>query len=434
MKILIIETVWMGTTQRYHLFDKLLLTAFSILPTLYARQIAAITPKEHVVTIINERYQTIPYNQHFDLVNINYTTSTAPHAYEIADQFKKKGTTIIFSGMHASALPDEALRHGDSVLLGRGELNWITLLQDIQQNSLKHLYQPIPYDKNIRIPPANIQLPGFVITGAIEATRGCPYACNFCPEVNMPEGNTFYKRPVNEVIEELKNIPQKTIQFYDSSLTIDPIYSKDLFKNMKGLGKRFFANGNADVLANDAEFVRLSKEAGCIAWLIGFESINQHTLEVIGKKTNTVKQYQQAIDNIHKNKQVVIGCFMFGFDSDTKDIFTATSQMIKQLKIDIADFSVLTPFPGTPVFTQLDRENRLLTKDWGKYDLKTTVFQPKHLTVAEISQGLQRIYQDFYGKGYTTRRIINGLRLGFYPFFVILARNMIALMNSRRLF
>ena len=386
------------------------------------------------MTIINERYQPIPYNQQFDLININYTTSTAPHAYDIADTFKRQGTTVIFSGMHASSLPEEALQHGDSVLLGRGELNWLTLLQDSQNNQLKPLYQPIAYNKNTHIPPTNIHLPGFVVCGAIEATRGCPYNCLFCPEVNIPGGSTFYKRPIKEVIEEIKNIPQKTIQFYDSSLTIDPSYTKDLFRQMKGLGKRFFANGNADVLANDPELVRLARDAGCIAWLIGFESFNQETLEQMGKKTNKVNQYALAIQNLHDNKQVVIGCFMFGFDTDTKDIFSSTFQMIKQLQIDIADFSVLTPFPGTPVFNKLENESRLLTKDWEKYNLKTMVFLPKNLTIPEITQGMQMLYQRFYSPGYTLRRIIKGLRLGFYPFFVILARNMVALMNSRRVF
>ena len=125
---------------------------------------------------------------------------------------------------------------------------------------------------------------------------------------------------------------------------------------------------------------------------------------------------------------------MFGFDGDMKDIFSSTFQMVKQLQIDIADFSVLTPFPGTPVFNQLENENRLLSKDWEKYNLKTIVFLPKNLTIPEINQGMQMLYQRFYSPGYTIRRVINGLRLGVYPFFVILARNIVALMNSRRLF
>ena len=341
---------------------------------------------------------------------------------------------MVLSGIHASALPYEALQHGDSVLLGRGELNWLQLIKDYQNKNLQPIYQPLPYDTTTDLPPSNIRLPGFTITGAIEATRGCPYNCQFCPEVNIPGGTVYYKRPISEVIKEIKNIPQKTIQFYDSSLTIDPGYTKELFNQMKGLGKRFFCNGNADVLARDESLVRLSKEAGCIAWLVGFESVNQETLESMGKKTNVVDEYQKTVDNIHRNNQVVIGSFMFGFDTDTADVFTATLQMIKQLKIDIADFSVLTPFPGTPVFQQLEQEKRLLTKDWAQYNLKTMVFKPKQLTANEITHGVKHLYQEYYRPSYTIRRIINGLHLGFFPFLVILARNMVATMNSRRLF
>ena len=122
MNILIIETVWMGGEQ-YKLFDKLLLTTFSILPTLHARQIAAITPAHHQVHVLNERYETIDYSETYDIVHINFTTSTAPHAYEIADDFKKKGVTVVLSGLHVAGFPDEAAAHADSVLLGRGELN-----------------------------------------------------------------------------------------------------------------------------------------------------------------------------------------------------------------------------------------------------------------------------------------------------------------------
>jgi radical SAM superfamily enzyme YgiQ (UPF0313 family) len=433
MKILIIENVWMGKA-KYGFFDKTMLTSFSILPTLDAREIAAITPKKHTVTVLNERYTKINFDKYYDIVNINFTTSTAPRAYEIADNFRKKGVKVVMSGLHASAVPNEAKQHADSVLLGRGEINWLKLLDDFEKNELKEYYKPINYDKSIMLPPTNVDLPGFVITGAIEATRGCPYRCEFCPESNIPGGEKFFTRPVDDVIAEIKSIPQKTITFYDNSLTINPVYTKSLFKKMKGLHKKFFFNGNADVLANDLEFVRLSKEAGCISWLIGFESISQKTIDSVGKKTNNVEEYVQAVKNIHDNGMAVIGDFMFGFDNDNPDIFNETLKVIKELQVDVADFCALTPFPGTPIFNKLDKEGRILTKDWSEYTLKNVVFKPKNMTVDELTYGLRKMYIGFYSTGYTVKRIIRSLRLGFYPFFFVLARNAVANMGSRRLF
>lgn len=419
---------------KYRLFDKTVLTAFSILPTLHARQIAAITPNKHTVQVVNERYEPIDFDTKYDIVNINFTTSTAPRAYEIADTFRKKGIPVVLSGLHAAAVPDEAKQHADSVLLGRGEVNWLNLLNDIEKKTLQPYYQAIPYDDATTLPSTAINLPGFVITGALEATRGCPYGCEFCPEVSIDQGSKFYKRPISEVIHEIKSIPQKTLMFYDASLTIDKEYTKQLFREMKGLGKRFFCNGNADALANDSELVRLSKEAGCVAWLIGFESISQKTLNDMGKKTNTVTEYVKAVENIHHHHMAVIGCFMFGFDTDKPSIFDDTLNAIKKMKIDICDFSVLTPFPGTPIFHRLEKENRILTKDWKHYNLKTVVFQPKQLTSEEIDKGLQKMYSEFYSIPYTAKRIFRGLLFGIYPFVVIFARNIVATMNSRRLF
>jgi radical SAM superfamily enzyme YgiQ (UPF0313 family) len=432
MKILVIENVWMGGA-KYGFFDKTLLTSFSILPTLYARQLAAITPKKHNVTVLTERYSKIDFYKKYDIININYTTSTSPRAYEIADEFRKRGIPVVLSGLHASALPEEAKKHADSVLLGRGELNWLKLLEDFENKKLKPYYQPIKYDKSTRIPPVNINLPGFVISGAIEATRGCPYGCEFCPEANIPGAGIFYTRPIDEVIAEIKSIPQRTIMFYDASLTINPNYTKSLFEKMKGLNKKFFCNGNSDVLAQDKELVKLSKEAGCVSWLIGFESFSQKTIDFIGKKTNQVEEYSQAVENIHNNGMAVIGDFMFGFDNDTKDVFNETLRMIKELQIDIADFCILTPFPGTPIYNKLEKEGRILTKDWSQYTLKNVVFNPKNMTPEELMQGLRKMYYEFYSIGYTVKRVARSLGLGIYPFFLVLARNTIANMNSRRL-
>lgn len=432
MKILIVENTSMGG-EKYRLFDKLLLTSFSIFPTLYARQIAAITPKRHEVKFLNERYEKIDFEERYDIVNINFTTSTAKRAYEIADKFRERGITVVLSGLHPSALPEEAKKHADSVLIGRGELGWLELLKDFENNQLKPFYQHVNYEKDTSLPPIDIKTPGLYLTGAIEATRGCPYRCAFCQESNIPGGSNYFARAIDEVISEIKSIPQKTIVFYDSSLTIDPSYSKELFKKMKGLRKKFFCNGNVDILARDEELVKLSKEAGCISWLIGFESISEDTIDLINKKTNKVEYYKKAVDNIHKNKMAVVGDFVFGFDTDTPDIFDKTLDMIKELEIDAADFSILTPFPGTPIYSKLESENRIITKDWSLYNYGNVVFKPKNMTPEQLLEGVRKMYIEFYSTRYTLKRLRDAINLGFYPFLTVLLRNAISGMNSRRL-
>jgi radical SAM superfamily enzyme YgiQ (UPF0313 family) len=433
MNILIVETVWMGGAS-YRFLQKTMLTAFSILPTLQARELAAITPKHHRVTLVNERYTTIPFETDFDVVLLNFVTSTAPRAYTIADTFRKKGITVVLCGFHASGLPEEAKKHADSVLIGRNEYGWLTVLQDLAQKNLQPFYHAPPYTITERLPSSRVSLPGFSIIGAIEATRGCPYHCAFCPETNLEGGATFFKRPIPEVIAEIRRIPQKILMFYDTSLTVDPIYTKELFKHMKGLHKKFLCNGNVNILAHDPELVRLSKEAGCAAWLIGFESVCQTTLDSVGKTTNTVVDYAQAVHNVHSNHMAVIGDFIFGFDTDTPEVFEKTLSVIKDLDIDVVDFSILTPFPGTPLFEELDKQNRILTKDWRLYNMGHAVFQPDHMTSEQLEHGIQRISNEFYTISTTVRRILRSLRGGFFTFFVVLSRNIVAIMNRRRLF
>ena len=432
MKILIIENFWLSG-RKLRLFEKLLLNTFSILPTLFARQLAAITPKKHCVEIVDERYSNINFNKKYDIVLINFNLSSIPRAYQLASIFKEKGITVVFSGWYPSVCPKEALDHADSVIIGKNELNWLELLEDYEKGKLKQFYGPKRYDNSIKIPPTNIKIPGLTITGAVEATRGCPYECEFCPEANLPGGDEFNKRPIDDVIEEIKSISQKNFVFYDNSLTIDTNYTKELFKKMVGLKKRFFCNGNLNTLANDLELLELSKKAGCVSWLVGFESISQKTIDNIGKRSNKVEEYKKAIENIHKNKMAVIGSFMFGFDTDTKDVFEKTLNIIYDLKIDVVDFCILTPFPGTPVYERFEKEGRILTKDWSKYTMKSVVFKPKNMTAEELLIGVKKLYKNYYSTSNTFKRVIRCLNLGLYPVFLVLVRNAIANMNSRRI-
>ncbi len=432
MKILIIENFWLNG-RKLKLSEKLLLNTFSILPNLFARQLAAITPKKHLVKIIDERYSNINFDEKYDIVLINFNLSSITHAYELANNFKEKGIKVVLSGWYPSYNPKGALDHADSVLIGRNELNWLELLEDFEKGELKKFYGPKKYDPSLKIPPTNVEIPGLVITGAVEATRGCTFKCEFCPEANLPGSGEFYKRPIDEVIDEIKSISQKTVIFYDNSLTIDTNYTKELFKKMVGLKKRFFCNGNSNALANDNELVKISKKAGCVSWLIGFESVDQDTIDYIGKQSNKVQEYKKAVENIHKNKMAVIGSFMFGFDTDKKDIFEKTLKMIDELKIDVVDFCILTPIPGTPIFEKLEKEGRITTKDWSKYNMKNVVFKPKNITPEELIKGVKKLYEDYYSTPNTLKRIIRSLNLGIYPLFLVLVRNAIANMNSKRI-
>jgi len=432
MKILVIENFWLGG-KKLRFYEKLLLNTFSILPSLYARQLAAITPKKHSVKIVNERYSNINFNEDYDIVLINFNFSSITRAFEIADTFKQKNISVVLSGWYPSIFPKEAKSHSDSVLIGKNETCWLELLDDFENDKLKSFYGPKKFDKSVKIPPTKVEIPGFMMTGAIEATRGCPYMCEFCPETNIPGGSQYFTRPIDEVIDEIKSVPQRTIMFYDNSLTINPTYTKFLFKKMIGLHKKFFCNGNVDVLAQDKELVRLSKEAGCVAWLVGFESISQDTLDSIRKTTNMVIEYTQAIHNIHNNHMAVIGEFIFGFDTDTKEVFDKTLTIIKELKIDIADFSILTPFPNTPLFKKLDSNGRILTKDWSYYDMSHVVFIPNQMTPEELREGVRKMYDEFYQLPFAIKRIARGLRWGVYPFLAIFVRNLVAMMGRRRL-
>jgi radical SAM superfamily enzyme YgiQ (UPF0313 family) len=424
VKLLIIEP---DLRTNLKTFSRLVLTTFPIFPTLYSWHMASVTPKEHSVRVISELYEKIDFNEKFDLVNINFLTPHAPHVYKIADELRRKGTTVSLSGFHASALPEEAKQHADSVIIGRGEDSWTDLLRNLEKNKLKTFYKSSKPLNPKLIPSTVMNLPkSFIPIGGIEASRGCPNRCKFCQESNIAGGSTFRVRPVENVIEEIKSMPHKALIFYDSSLTIDPNYTKTLFKEMKGLNKKFGCCGNIDVLARDDELLKLANEAGCTTWLIGFESISQKTIDNIGKKTNKVKEYATAIKKIHNHGMSIVGSFIFGFDTDTPDVFNKTKETVNDWEIDLADFGLLTPYPGTPLFDKLEKEGRILTKDWAKYTMDNVVFKPKNMSKEGLYNGYKRMGKEFYSTPSIIKRTTRGLNLGFYPFIQIFVRNMIA--------
>jgi radical SAM superfamily enzyme YgiQ (UPF0313 family) len=379
-------------------------------------QLAALTPREHQVDIFYEnRYDKVKIKEKYDLVGISCFTMHAPRAYEIADDFRKKGIPVVLGGYHPSSLPDESKQHADSVVVGEAELTWPQLLKDFQNDSMKPFYrQEKPVDPTL-IPPARRDIiKGLLPVTDVQATRGCPNRCEYCA-IEKVEGHHFRKRPIENVIEEIKSIKGSYFCFYDPSLTIDIDYTKSLFKEMIGLKKNFECHGNINILDRNDELLSLSKKAGCYGWAIGFESICQESLKSVGK-VNKVEKYADAIKKIRKHGLGIRGLFMFGFDHDTVNIFQDTYKAMRDWKIDMATFSILTPLPGTRIYDRFEKENRILTKDWSKYDCGTVVFQPKHMTPEQLYNKTLELAKAYYSYSNVLQRTFESRNLDFPRF------------------
>ena len=365
-------------------------------PSLTLQQVAAVTPTEHDVVIVDERYESINFNEKYDLIGISCLTYNSIRGYEIAALFRKQSIPVVFGGYHASLMPDEVKQHADSVVIGEAELTWPRLLKDAEKGELKPFYKAERLTKAEEIPPARHDIGVYTLFAeAIQASRGCPTGCEFCA-MNMVEGRTFRGRPVDAILEEINTIKAKKIFFADASLTINPIYSKQLFKSLKETNKQFDCFGNINVIARDDEFLQLAHEAGVYKWYLGIESISQANIDQAGKGTNKVENYAKAIQKIKDHGMVVTGFFIFGLDHDTLDIFDRTLQAIFDWGLDEASFSIITPYPGTRLFERLESEGRIISRDWSRYQEGKINIKPKLMTEKELWDGTRRIALEFF--------------------------------------
>ena len=396
---------------------KKLLTKFQIFPSLTLEQLAGNTPANHEVKTLFESREKINFNSDAELIGISVVTPEAPHTYEIADEFRRRGKTVVLGGWHPSALPLEAKEHADSVVIGEADLTWQKLLQDLKDGRLKSFYRNnSPVDLTKISPPYRTPINGFQFNAGVQASRGCPMGCEFCGVSNSPFGRICRHRPIDQVIDEFKKIKLKNLYFYDPSLTVNPEFTKKLFFAMKNLNKKFICFGNMNILAKDNELLRLARDAGCQSWFIGFESISQKTIDQLGKNSNKVENYKSSIKKIHDYGMAVIGAFIFGFDNDTIDVFDNTLEMVQNLNIDTPTFTVLTPYPGTPLFERLKKENRILTYDWSKYtEAGNVVFQPKNMTPEALLEGHKKITNELKSLRSCMNRVIKFKKLSnFY--------------------
>ncbi|HIG99327.1 MAG TPA: B12-binding domain-containing radical SAM protein [Thermoplasmata archaeon] len=368
-------------------------------PIITLPHLAGITPRQHTVKIVNENYEELDYNEQADLIGITSYTMTAPRVYEIADEFRRRGKKVVLGGYHPTAMPQEAIQHADSVVLGEAELTWPELIHDMEKGVLKQFYGPNPDFDMAAIPPIRRDLiRQNPLIGAVQSTRGCPNQCEFCAIASFCK-HEVKQRPVKNVVDEIMQMPNRIFVIHDPSLTVNPSYSRELFKELirQKVHKGWVSNGNSNVLGKiDDEFLNLAKKSGCVEWFVGFESVSQDSLNGIKKTVNKVEDFKKTIKRLHKHGMAVQGGIIFGFDQDTPDIFDLTLEKMYEWELDAVEINILTPFPGTPLYDRLESEGRIISKDWKRYNQVDVVFKPKHMTEKELFEGTCKVAKEFY--------------------------------------
>ncbi|HEX9063436.1 MAG TPA: radical SAM protein [Clostridia bacterium] len=378
-----------------------------------------IDESKYDITLIDEYNQKIPFDLCFDLVAITVNTPNAAHCYDISLKFRTKGAKIVMGGPHVSLLPEEAKSHCDYLIIGEAEETWPVFLEDFYNNTAKSIYKSIspPSLDGLPIPKRNLVKNRFLGKGAVFATRGCPYRCSYC-NLKQIYHDCFRTRPVDEVICDIKSIKSRYFVFWDDNFFGDVTYTKDLMQKLKVLNKKWAAQVTLD-RCQDEELLKLARQAGCTYLFIGLESFSEISLLSVNKGVNCVEKYRSIVKLLHKHGISVQAGIMFGFDADTKEVFKKTLDACNELGIDGATVSLLTPLPKTPVYDEMEREGRLLTKDWSYYNGKTKVaFMPKNMSAEELFHGYMWFRKRFYSISSIIKRLSVSRTNVFHNFII----------------
>jgi len=362
--------------------------------------LAALTPREWNVKLIDQQLTDIDFNAPVDLVAITTWTLNSLVAYEIADHFKSRGIPVIMGGPHSYFFSEEMAEHCDAVGIGEAELIWHKMLEDAAKGRLQKFYKAEEPHHLRDLPAPRYDLVNFqnyskIKTFAVQTSRGCPFRCDFCAE-RFYLGKDYRYRPVCDVIDEIKESKGKYILFADSTFAGKKKHTMELMEALIPIGIRWSALWSSNLCRNE-EFMDLAKRSGLLHLNIGMESIDQVTLTGMNKKANRVRHYEEIVKNLRKRGISYSFNFVFGYDTEHESIFDSTLTFLKQNKVPAAYFNILTPHKGTPIYDRMNKEGRLI--DPGNISRWPGIIchiKPKHCTPQELEMNVRRMYQEFY--------------------------------------
>lgn len=370
--------------------------------------LAALAPAELAIefSLFDEGTGDVPLDLDVDLIGMTVITGSAARAYELAAEYRRRGKPVVLGGPHVTLMPLEAMEHADAVCVGYAEESWPRLLRDFARGEMARRYDQGPDFKLANLPfPRRDLLDGrnYLTQAVFEATRSCAHDCDFCVAPTA-WGRKPFQKPVDHVVEDIRRVGARKILFVDLNLISDRDYARDLFTALIPLKLRWFGLSTS-LIGRDGELMELMARSGCAGLLIGFETVSRSGLGDIRKKFNDPAHYAGLVRDLHALGISIQGCFVFGNDHDTHATFDETADFVVETGIDLPRFAILTPFPGTPMHARLEREDRILTRDWSLYDAQHVVFRPANMTPAELQAGHERAWKRAYRWSAIARRL-----------------------------
>ena len=354
--------------------------------------LAGLTPDDVDVALYDDRMESIPFDEETDLVAITVETYTARRAYEISEEYRKRGVPVILGGMHVTLLPEEASEYADSIFIGDAESLWATVVDDVRHRKLQPRYMA---------PPGVAQFPnvlprrdlykgkGYLPMSLMQFTRGCRFACSFCA-VSKYFAKKHYIRRIDEVVREISEQNRKFIFFIDDNIATDRKALRELCRELIPLGINWISQASLDV-TKDQNLMRVMADSGCIGHVMGFETITPESLRDARKAPNIpgFSNYQHEVRILREFGMQTWAAFTLGYDNDTYDSVLATMEFALKNKFTFAAFNILMPYPNTPLYMKLENENRLLYggKWWlhPEYRFNQAAFEPKNMTPGELT-------------------------------------------------
>ena len=377
-------------------------------PTLALTSFASTTPAHWSLKYWDENLLQgpPPTDRVPEVVAITVHLTFADRAYALARWFRAMGSKVVMGGLHVLSCPDEVLPHADAIVLGEGTQCWAAVLTDVEAGTLqKRYYGSFRKPYRTEPPPRRDILPreSFLTTASIIATRGCHNRCDFCYLATEGLSMPYQTLDTQQVVDQFLSTDEPYAVFTDNNLGSKPAYLRQLCRALAPLEKIWSAAVTLDV-SDDPDLVREMALAGCTGVFIGFESLSDTNIINAGKKSPRADEYARRVEIFHRNGIQVNASFVLGFDHDDAGVFEKTVEWVESNRLQCSTFHILTPYPGTPLFAQMEREGRILHRDWSKYDTGHVVFQPKRMSVRELAEGYAWCYERLFSHASILRR------------------------------